>query len=45
MPEVNDENCKRENIAKIKDDFARANFSDKCFSYPKPQHTNRDKGY
>ncbi|USA55581.1 entry exclusion lipoprotein TrbK [Acinetobacter sp. C32I] len=22
MPEVNDENCKRENIAKIKDDFA-----------------------
>lgn len=45
MPEVNDENCKRENIAKIKDDFARANFSDKCFSRGTVQDTGSNKEY
>lgn len=31
MPEVNKENCKIQNINKIKDEATRASFSEKCF--------------
>lgn len=32
IPQVNDENCKTENISKIKDDLKRATFAEKCFT-------------
>lgn len=31
MPEVNKENCKIQNINKIKDEATRASFSEQCF--------------
>ncbi len=31
MPEVNDENCKVENIRKIEDKEMRQEFADRCF--------------
>jgi entry exclusion lipoprotein TrbK len=31
LPEVNDENCKRDNIKKIKDDELRKKFATDCF--------------
>ncbi|MCH7305288.1 entry exclusion lipoprotein TrbK [Acinetobacter sp. Ac_3412] len=45
MPEVNDENCKPENIRKIEDGANRADFGSKCFRRGKIEPTNRDKGY
>lgn len=45
MPEVNDENCKIENINSIKDDAIRAAFSSKCFRSGEVKATGRDKGF
>ncbi|MDC4516604.1 entry exclusion lipoprotein TrbK [Acinetobacter baumannii] len=45
IPEVNDENCKSENIEKIKDDTLRAEFSTKCFRSGEVKATGRDKGF
>jgi entry exclusion lipoprotein TrbK len=36
LPEVNEENCKRDNVRKIKDDDHRREFAEACFGRKKP---------